>query len=127
MECGKARCKRFRLEHMVRLLALVIFCLIPVLTQVGPAMASGSEPLPVRSEGGLVSADLTAGSAERPDCDGGASCCMAVCAPCYLPLPLLQSAGLVATPGTQRVTRRHDCLRSIILGRDPPIPRTPLL
>lgn len=110
---------------MLRYLALLIFCVIAVLAQVGPSVAHGGEPVPSFSKTGHSGSTLTTSPVDGQDC--APSCCTAMCAPCYLPLPPQQNGSVSAPPKSQLLTLRQDCLRSIILGRDPPIPRNHIL
>lgn len=113
---------------MLRCLALLIVCVVAVLAQAGPSMAHVGQPLTSTSEHGLSSAELAASPVDDEDCPSGSGCCSAVCAPCYLPLPAPQSGSAIAPPkSSQPLGLRQDCLRSIILGRDPPIPRNRVL
>lgn len=114
-------------ERMLRYLALLMFCVIAVLTQVGTSMAHGVEPVPSFSNAGHSVSLLTTSPVKGEDCAPGANCCTAMCAPCYLPLPSQQNGFAGAPPKSQILTLRQDCLRSIIVGHDPPIPRNPIL
>lgn len=112
---------------MVRYLALLIVCVIAVLAQVGPSMAHVGEPRQSSSEQSLADAVLTTSPTLGDDCDGAASCCAAMCVPCYMPLPAQQIGFAIGPSPSRPMALRRDCMRSIILGRDPPIPRNPLL
>jgi hypothetical protein len=112
---------------MVRYLALFIYCVIAVLAQVGPSMAHGGEPVLSLSQHGRIGTDLTTSPVDGQDCAPATSCCTALSAPCSLPLPPQQNGSVSAPRKSQPLTWRQDCLRSIILGRDPPIPRNRML
>lgn len=112
---------------MVRYLALLIVCVVAVLTQVGPSMAHGGEPASGFPDRGFVGATLTTSPVDGQDCAPGAACCTAMCAACYVPLPPQYGRPVIAPPKSQVLALRQACLRSIILGRDPPVPRNRIL
>ncbi len=114
-------------ECMVRYLALLIVCVVAVLTQVGPSMAHGGEPASGFPDRGFVGATLTTSPVDGQDCAPGAACCTAMCAACYVPLPPQYGRPVIAPPKSQVLALRQACLRSIILGRDPPVPRNRIL
>lgn len=120
MERGEARCA---CKRMLRDLALVIFCVVAALEQVGPSMARAGAPAPMLLERGLADPMLVSSPVKNDDCGGAVNCCSFVCAPCYLPFRPQYSEAVAVLPGPQPLTSRQDCLRSTILGRDPPIPR----
>lgn len=106
---------------------MLIVCVVAALAQDGPSMAHGGEPVRSIAEHGFAGTELTTSPLEGDDCTPGAGCCTAMCAPCYLPLPAQQNGSGSVPPKSQPLTPRQDCLRSIILGRDPPIPRNHIL
>lgn len=111
---------------MIKYVALFIACIIGVLAQIGPSMARVGELQPSGLVQSVAAVVLTS-TAPGNDCDGGSSCCAVMCAPCYLPLPVRHNEAATAPSRSQPMAVHQDCLRSIILGRDPPIPRSPIL
>jgi len=113
---------------MVRYLALLIVCVVAVLAQAGPSMAHVGEFTPSVSEKDQAASLLKIAPADNEDCASGSGCCSAICAPCFLSLAA-QSYGFASflPTASQTLVLRQDCLRSIILGRDPPIPRDQLI
>lgn len=111
---------------MLRFLALLVVCTVSFLMQGEPASAHEARFVPLQS---ITQADAVAdvvltASTSANDCSGRLSCCTMTCAPCKLPLPghrgefLWRPVEASAVPGL-----RDDCLRTIILSRDPPVPR----
>lgn len=108
---------------MLRVLALLIFCTVSLLTQGAPAEAHASQ---VRSQSQANSVQLVL----VPSSDEGGCplhhrrCCKSMCAMCYLPMPP-QHEGFVAIrlESSTLLPSREDLARLILLGRDPPIPR----
>lgn len=117
--------------HMLRLLALLIICMVSFFFMQGePAFAHGGTVAPVQP---LSLRHVDAGpvfTAPSPanDCPSQVACCTMVCAPCKLPMPghraefVWRSVESSAIPAL-----RDDCLRSAILSRDPPVPRSHFL
>lgn len=113
---------------MLRYLALLIVCVLAVLAQAGPSMAHASRAMPKTIGHDTVSAQLTASSMYDQDCPSRSEGCQVMCAPCYQPLPVRQTefAG-GPSKSLQPLVLRQNCLRSIILSRDPPVPRNHML
>lgn len=111
---------------MLRFLALLVVCTVSFLMQGEPASADEARFAPLQSitqPAAVADVVLTAATPAN-DCSSRLSCCTMVCAPCKLPLPghrgefLRRPLEASAMPGLC-----DDCLRSIILSRDPPVPR----
>lgn len=110
---------------MLKLIAVLIVCAITLLLQGVPAGAQGSDVHRPRVES-CCESGKTAETfpLEQDSCLGGASCCMVMCGPCqsqagaYLTVVerLRLESSLVRIPDS-------DFIRSIVLTRDPPIPR----
>ena len=114
---------------MIRYLVMLTAVVIAVLAQAGPSAAHIDQFWPVNADHAATAAShVISGPSDDGDCDAELGCCAALCSPGHQSVSLQSSICLVFLP---RVTRlwgaRHDCLRSIILGRDPPVPRTRLL
>lgn len=111
---------------MLRVLALLIFCTVSLLTQGAPAEAHAGHASQVRSQSQANSVQLlVAPSSDESGCpvsNGG--CCKSMCAMCYLPMPP-QHEGFVVIrlDSSTLLPSREDLARLIVLGRDPPIPR----
>lgn len=115
---------------MLRFLALLVVCTVSFLMQGEPASAHEARFVPLQSISQLAAvADvvLTASTAAN-DCSSRLSCCTMVCAPCKLPLPGHRGEFMWKPLEASAMPRlRDDCLRSIILSRDPPVPRLSFL
>ncbi len=109
----------------VILLIAVAFCF---LAQAGPSMAHVAQSKPIAMMSYVPNSEIRSTPGHEKGCRSESGCCNVMCAPCYLSLTAQQSrfAGLVAR-SSRLIQPRQDCLRSIILGRDPPIPRSSTL
>ncbi len=111
---------------MLRFLALLVVCTVSFYMQGEPAYADETRFAPLQSitQPDAVADVVLTTSAPAKDCSFGPSCCTMMCISCKLPLPgyrgefLLRPVEALAVPSL-----RDDCLRSIILSRDPPVPR----
>lgn len=113
--------------HMLKLLALLVVCTVSFFMQGKLALAHEGSFAPVHS----ISQRQMALSPEFPaplppnDCSSQRTCCMVVCSPCQVLIAghraeftwRLGKSSAIPALG-------DDCLRSIILGRDPPVPRS---
>lgn len=111
---------------MLRVLALLIFCTVSLLTQGAPAEAHAGHANQVRSQSQANSIQLVlVPSSDQGGCPlHHGRCCKSMCAMCYLPMPP-QHEGFVAIrlESSTLLPSREDLARPILLGRDPPIPR----
>lgn len=117
-------------EQMLRILALLIMCAVSFLVQGEPASAHEGRGVHVQlgSKSGTEITTVSALPANDNNCPSRHACCTMICPPCQLPLPA-HRGDLASAPLSSSIvpTLRNDSLRSIILGRDPPVPRTQLL
>jgi len=113
---------------MLRYLVLLIAVAFGLLAQAGPSMAHVDQSKPIAMASNMPSSEIRGAPVQEEGCGSKSGCCNVMCAPCYLTLPAQQSrfASLLSR-SSQLIAPRQDCLRSIILGRDPPIPRSSLL
>lgn len=113
--------------HMFKLLALLVVCAVSFFVQGKLALAHEGGFAPVHSISQCQMALSPEFAAPLPpnDCSSQRTCCMVVCSPCQVLITghrteftwrLGESSTLPALG--------DDCLRSIILGRDPPVPRS---
>lgn len=115
-----------RNRQMLRFLALLVICTVSFLMQGGPAFAREAKVVPFQSinQPDAGTEVILTASTPADDCSSRLSCCTMMCAPCKVPLPghrgefLWRPLVASALPGLP-----DDCLRSIILSRDPPVPR----
>lgn len=113
---------------MLRYLAPLMVCMLALVIQSGPAMAHSGEPTPPALEIRLVDAGLKALDADGDECPSESGCCKANCAPCFAPLATQQGRFEIVRRGASKICALgEDCLRSIVLGLDPPVPRSHLL
>lgn len=71
---------------MLRYLAALMVCMLVLAIQAGPAMAHNGDFTPSGTEIRLANAEFRASAAAQEDCPTDASCCKAICAPCFAPL-----------------------------------------
>lgn len=114
---------------MVRFLVMLTAVVIAVLAQAGPSAAHIDQFWPVNADRAETAAShVISGPSDDGDCDAELGCCAALCSPGHLSVSLQTPIYLVFLQRAARLwVARHDCLRSIILGRDPPVPRIHLL
>ncbi len=113
---------------MLRYLAALMVCMLVLAIQAGPAMAHNGDFTPSGTEIRLANAEFRASAAAQEDCPTDASCCKAICAPCFAPLCTYQGGLTIIGSWTSKsFAPRQTCLRSFILGRDPPVPRNQIL
>ena len=111
---------------MLRYLALLIAVVFGLLAQAGPSMAHAYQSVPVATVRDMT--EISGVPVHEEGCGSKSGCCEVMCAPCYLSLPAQQNGFASVLPRSSRLmVPRQDCLGSIILGRDPPIPRNFLL
>eukprot|EP00456_Euglypha_rotunda_P062334 TRINITY_DN52368_c0_g1_i1.p3 TRINITY_DN52368_c0_g1~~TRINITY_DN52368_c0_g1_i1.p3 ORF type:complete len:129 (-),score=1.43 TRINITY_DN52368_c0_g1_i1:10-396(-) len=109
---------------MLRYLAPLMVCMLVWVIQSGPAMAHSGEPTPPVSEIRFVDGELRALDADGDKCPSESGCCKANCAPCVAPLATQQGRFEIVRRGASKICAlRADCLRSIVLGLDPPVPQ----
>lgn len=113
-------------KHMLRLLALLIICTVSFLMQGEPATAHENRLVLLQSipESETVAGAVSTELSPANDCSSPLACCTMMCAPCQAPLASHRT-GFLWKPVEASVVLafRDECLRSIILGRDPPVPR----
>lgn len=111
----------------MRIFPLLLLCLACFL---GPGVdsAAAHDTRPVRSEPSAINSTLSltaiAKEFQEDDCPSQQACCQVTCAPCKLPLAVPASQ-ILRIPTLSVVFPHLDSLwRSIVLGRDPPVPRS---
>ena len=109
--------------RMLRVLALLIFCMVSLLAQGAPVQADADLGSQSASQSGASHADLRASN--EGDCSSHAGrCCKSVCALCYLPMPPQPQGPIAIRLETSLLPPwRDDFARLFLLGRDPPVPR----
>ena len=111
-------------ERMLRLLAL-LFLYAATLLSTEPASASGNHLDEMSNGPAVVLALAMAPAGDETRCASERACCMAMHAPCQASYFNDRWEGPQPRSNSSRVTSmRNDCLRSHILGRDPPVPRS---
>ena len=114
-------------DQMVRFLALLTVVVIAVLAEAGPA-AYADALWPVAAQQTVPSSSTLSQPSDSEDCGSQFGCCTANCAACYSSMSSQRTAYVAFSSQSARsLIARQDCQRSIILGRDPPIPRTHLM
>lgn len=109
---------------MLRYLALFIVCVVAALAQPGLSVAYAGQLMPSASQHDQARMELAASPLGDEDCPSGSRCCSVICAP----VPALLSGKASVLPRSLRSpVFRQDCLRPIMIGRDPPIPRLHML
>jgi hypothetical protein len=110
-------------ERMLRILALLIFCMVSLLAQGAPVQAHADHASQTASQSGASHAELRASN--EGDCPSHAGrCCKSICALCYLPMPPQHQGSMaIRLESSLLLPSRDDLARLILLGRDPPVPR----
>ena len=114
-------------RHMLRLLALLVVCMVSFFMQGESAAAHLNRLVPLQSMPQCEAvADVVLTEASFVgDCSTQLACCTMVCASCKLPIPEHRTELLWRPDKASKILAFHDdCLRSITLGGDPPVPRT---
>lgn len=117
-------------KQMLRILALLILGAVSFLMQGASASAHEARSVHTQRDSTSEVAMTVVGMlpANDRDCPSGEACCMTICSPCQFLLPAHRS-DLASAPLDSSIVPAlcGDSLCSIILGRDPPVPRTQLL
>lgn len=118
---------RQAMDEMLRILTLLMMCFA---FAIGPGMQPAAaiyedvvaDATPAKADTARI---YDAASTDDHDgCPVSDSCCGLSCPPCLLPLTAERGNIMLTDRKSAAVFRCRDCLRSIILGRDPPIPRS---
>lgn len=112
--------------HMRRFLALLFVCTVSLLMQGGASLAHVSHPTEKQAVSAvrLVHATAILTPIDEADCEPVRGCCRTVCAQCQS-FRLAYVSDVVAAPFETVMTVFYldDRVRSVVVGRDPPVPK----
>lgn len=110
---------------MLRVLALLIFCLVSLLAQGAPTLAHPNHAHQAKSQNRTIHAELRTSPLDGGNCSfHHGRCCKSMCASCYLPMPPQQQGVIDIRLASSTVLPSRDDLTPLIPpGGDPPIPR----